>query len=309
MISKENLIKDAIDLSLKKTNITPIKFFKRFDLPPGSIVLEIKGNEISVAQNPEICDSNRVNMAANLIKDSISGLDLNCKIILNSRDEHVKFHLSMFEFASPEDSLNIRISDPHSIHYMGQNFVDTTPFLSKEDCLIFRGSDTGKLNEKLTNQRIEFCKNTANLKHIDSKISQFINHNKEAFDYMGYDFNSILGDYLDKEGHFKYKYILDMYGHTCAWDRNCWALGSNSILLHMKPNEVPKLLWYYRYIQKEGIVPEFTEEDFISKKHLNIDFKKINEKQKAFSKLLSNIDVHKEYCRELLIKYNDLYNK
>lgn len=309
MITRENLIKDAIDLSLSNVNIAPIKYFNRVDLPPGFITLHLKNNEITVAQKHDYLDPTRINITANLIQRSTQGLNLDCKIILNTKDEHTKFHLSIFEFACPEDSLNIRINDPHSSFYVGKNFFDPTPFDLKEDSLVFRGTDTGKLNEQLTNQRIEFCKNTASVEHINSKISQFLNHNKEAFDYMGYDMDLIAGDYLDKEAHFKYKYILDMYGHTSAWDRNFWALGSNSVLCHMKPNEIPKLLWYYRYIQKEGIVPEFTEDEFINKDHTKINIKEVKEKQKSFSKILLDPETHEEYCRTLLFEYNKLYNE
>ena len=54
------------------------------------------------------------------------------------------------------------------------------------------------------------------------------------------------GSYFKEIEHLKYKYLLSLDGHTCAWLRVPWIMLSSSILVKTETN---KLEWFYHKIK------------------------------------------------------------
>jgi hypothetical protein len=65
---------------------------------------------------------------------------------------------------------------------------------------------------------------------------------------------------LSIEQQQEYKYIINVDGNTCAWDRVPWVLYSNSVCLKKTSNNV---CWYYDFMLKNEHYVEFDDDSEI----------------------------------------------
>lgn len=265
-------------------------------------------------------DKLRVGFVWGLFSEVIKkyNLNLNCKMIISAGDGVVSDEkYTRLCFSCSYDSNHVQIPDPHIFRYINNpEIVDTIPFSDKKDKLIFVGSDTGAINDNLTNQRIDFCKAAHNHPRIFSKITNFVHFNQGMLWDRGIDIATIISKYVSIQEQLQYKYILNIDGNTSSFDRIPWAMNSNSLLLHLQSEKCRDTNWYHPFILKERILPTLDRYSIIQ--HFNnfdelsmyFEFaaEELIEKQKNFAKVILNIDTQMEYLKEVLVKYNEIYN-
>jgi hypothetical protein len=233
------------------------------------------------------------------------GVDLDCRIILGPHDsinkgDPVEREVSKVGFCCPLNSPHFAIPDPHYLSYVANPVPDTVKWEDKRDQVVFRGTD-GSMD------RINFSFLSYPNSFIDSKISRFLSHDKESLLSQGIDINHIRGDWLTHHDQLEFKYILDLYGHSIGWDRPCWGLPSNSIVILGLPKTQRSFTWYYPYIKENKIIPEFTQEDLASRSDLAGD-DDVFSLQQSFASYLLEPQTPYLFMKEFLINYNAHYN-
>ena len=144
--------------------------------------------------------------------------------------------------------------DPLSrlIGLLREGSLDRVPFEEKKDQALFRGG----ANTNPQRRRLSYSALGNPL--LDIKLTS--GHPQDEL---------IHSPYLSVQEHLEYSYILDMYGAANSWDRSCWVLPSQSILLAVKPSD-PKLVnihtWYSHFLYKYGIVPQLSEDELFALK-------------------------------------------
>lgn len=292
-----------------KIGIKALKFAKDVNLQKSCVLFEINGKELKILGNESGVDKLRLDIFIKLLDATVSkfGLDLNFKFIVNTSDEDVNCGFPVFQFSrNTIDSHNLLVPDPHLLgRYLNKTEIEDVDFEDKKDVCIFRGSDTGKFPNSGANARIFSCLNFKDRKKYDFKISNFTQYNEDVLKINDLSISDISGDYLSNEQQLQYKYIADMDGNTIAWDRNCWALPSNSILVKYQfSNLIEYETWYSRYMYDNKIVPisKFGDDVFKIKNK-----KELLEKQKSFAKVFLSQNIVLRYCKEILEKYRHEY--
>jgi hypothetical protein len=157
------------------------------------------------------------------------------------------------------------LDDKYNITPNIKNFLQNEPSLKqKKDQLCFFGSDTGNIDETLLNQRVTFCLKSINKEKITAKITNFVNFSKDELRDLGMDPDSIESSFVSIKEQLFYKFILDLDGYSSSWDRTAWAMASNSYLIHIKSNLQKFLTWYYPFIEKNNILPFYTQEEVLN---------------------------------------------
>jgi uncharacterized protein YejL (UPF0352 family) len=313
MIDKDKLISESLDFSFLNSDIKKLSYFKDPKLSEGHVLLEIKDDQIFVLNSHKSIDELRLNTFGNFLINIINGLNINCRFILNTRDENSSMGFSTFQFSKKENnSHHITVLDPHYIlRYINYKPSDQKQFKDKKNKIVFRGTDTGCYPNPLKNERIQLSKETFKKSWADIKISKFLFYDKESLSSFEIEQDKIKGDFLDFAQQSENKFIADIYGHTVAWDRNIWAMGLNSILLKLHLFEKDKIhVWYSKFLDDHHIVPNLflkDLEDFVTLTPEN-KLLEILEKQLNFSKVINDQNTHKEYMKKVLIKYNEAYN-
>jgi len=314
MIDKDKLISESLDFAFSNSDVKKLSYFKDPKLSEGHVLLEIKDDQIFVLNSHKSIDDLRLKAFGSFLLNIINGLNINCRFILNTRDENSSMGFSTFQFSKKENNSNhITVLDPHYIlRYINYKPNDQKQFKDKKNKIVFRGTDTGCYPNPFKNERIQLSKEAFEKPWADIKISNFLFYDKESLNNFKIEQDQIKGDFLDFSQQSENKFIADIYGHTVAWDRNIWAMGLNSILLKLHLFEKDKIhLWYSKFLDDYDIVPNLFFKDLENFITLTPENKllKILEKQLNFSTIINNRSTHEEYMQKVLIKYNEIYNR
>jgi hypothetical protein len=320
--TSSSIIEYCIDEEFKNNSIRYLRHLgQKAPLHDLEALIEIDDDKLYVINHtmPEK-DKWRFDNTLNLILTAIKkfSLQLNCRFILNLNDgcpADEKF-TRISTFGRHIDSNHISITDPASWSLVSSNkILDTLrediEFDFKQNKIVFRGSDTGKLRNNFLNQRISFCNSHIGSSLIDSKITFFAGHNTELLDECGIDKQNISSGNMSSSEQLKYKYLLYMHGNSVSPERLLWILSSNSLLLEVAPKkEEDDIVWFYKFLTDNNYIPRLSEDNFL--KDFNElsqkDIVSINEKQKNISKHLLNPNLHIEYTKNLLLKYQEIYS-
>jgi len=316
--------KELIDFCLEKNFehncIRHLRCRENWPLRDLEFALEIKGQTMKIIGASNSQDKLRVGFVWGLFTEVIKkhNLNLDCKIIISAGDGVAPDEkYTRLCFSAAPDSNHIQIPDPHIFRYINNpEIVDTLSFKNKQDKLIFVGSDTGAINDNLTNQRIDFCHAPDLHPRIYAKVTNFVHFNKEMLGNRGIDMDLIGSHYCSIQEQLKYKYILNIDGNTNSFDRIPWAMNSNSLLIHLQSSLCNQVSWYHPFILKERILPTLCKDSIIQ--HFNnfdelamyFEFSaaELIEKQKNFAGLILDVENQMEYLKRVLEKYNGLYN-
>ena len=122
-------------------------------------------------------------------------------------------------------------------------------------------------------------------------------------EYFNIDSDRIKKGFLSKEDQLNYKYIADINGNTVSWDRNMWAMGSNSVLFKIYHHEDKRVfLWYSKYMTDKNIVPVLHSSEVET--FVNSDNEDILNKQIQFSNLLNDKLTHVKFINRFIERYN-----
>ena len=136
---------------------------------------------------------------------------------------------------------------------------DFVSWESKSDLIGFYGSTTGNKNPML-NQRINTCLWARDHKHFtDFNITNIVQMDPKHVLNIIPDIRNVLRPPIHHAALFKYKFLLDIPGNTCSWDRVPLVLHSNSLLFKMPCDDV---CFYYPLLHRK--------EHFVGVNHHNM---------------------------------------
>ena len=309
---RKDLIDACINRVFQKNCIKHISKKNKWSPGAEESFFEIKGKEITLIEANQTQSKLRFDFLINLLKAAILKYDLNinCKIIFNLMDGiSAQEHYTRICFSASLDSNHILMPDPHLFYHINtlkKNLEDEPTFEEKEDKIIFYGSDTGLVGQDLLNQRIKFCAKASNNLKITSKITNFVHFSKELLEDLNINIEDIKAEYQQIPQQLKSKYILDIDGNVASWDRTLWAMASNSYLIHLESDTNNSVNWYYPFIQENGILPIYKEEDILNGKVFYDS--NIKQKQKDFAEILLSEETQIEYFACVLKKYDEIFN-
>jgi len=311
--SGEDLVESCLNKVFEKNSIKHLRCRKDWSISSQEIVFDIKGKNITITNAHAEQSEIRFNFVKNLLVKIIYdyNLDLDCQIIVATHDT-AQFgeKYTRLCFSASLDSNHIQIPDPHIFYHMSNmngHLASDTPFETKEDKISFNGSDTGMLYDDLLNQRIKFCHKAYGNPKVLAKICNFVSFKKEMLDNLGVPMETIQGTYIPISQQLVSKYILNIDGNAASWDRTPWAMSSNCYLIHLKSDLCNLVNWYHPFIEKNKILPIYSEDEILSFK-VKYDAE-TKQKQKDFASLILDPGVQFEYFQRLLIRYNEIYNE
>lgn len=144
------------------------------------------------------------------------------------------------------DKKSILIPDIYQLFNYGNklnNCIDNGVFNTKPINKIgFFGSSTGSTNPSL-NKRIDMALwSIGHRDIIDCYITNIVQMSTVDLKKQIPDYEEILHKNVDWDVLFKYKFLLDIPGNTCSWDRIPLVLNSKSLLFK---TECDDNTWYY----------------------------------------------------------------
>lgn len=326
MFTNKNIIDTCIEEEFRHHSINYVRHLKdKIYLHDNEILAKIDNEGIHIVKS-KVDEANqwRLQSTIHLLISTIieHDLKLNFYVVINLSDgcPYHEQYTRLSTVGRHKDSNHIGIPDSLSWSYLQKNTLKTTlkdhdiHFSEKRNKIVFRGADTGKLRTSFTNQRIDFCKKYHNDDVIDSKITQFVGYNNGLLQECGVDQNDIQGQQIPISEQLLYKYILYIYGNSVSTDRMLWNLACNSLLIELEPlPEEHDYIWYHGFLIQNNIlvtIPEInfkeTLIDYITNKRESL--LDTNNKQKELGKILLQPDIYKEYTKNVLTKYNQIYN-
>ena len=119
---------------------------------------------------------------------------------------------------------------------------DTLSWENKKDYISFYGSTTGNKNP-IMNTRIKTCLWARNHNHFTNfRITNIVQMDKNVVYKNIPEINNVLSSPVHHTKLFDYKFLLDIPGNTCSWDRVPLVLNSNSLLFKMPCDD---MCFYY----------------------------------------------------------------
>lgn len=309
-MNQKHLIQYGYDQYPENCNPKILKIVNQPKLEDGHVFIELNQDGMKVLAHSPRVDQARLQVFTQFMGSVIKkfNLNLNFKFVLNTYDEPATGDFPVFGFCgNSKHKSNIVVPDPHLLsRYMGKTYADNQDFKNKDRRVIFRGSDTGSFPCPFKNERIMACIHAHDKPNLNFKVSNFVNYTKECLDLFGIDIEKISGQYLHNVDQAQYKYIADINGNTAAWDRPCWSLGLNSILVKVQLQKNSDETWYSKYMEVENIVPRFSMSELDS---INLDPSFYNPRQQEFCKILLDPTTQEEYLKNILVKYDSQYNQ
>jgi hypothetical protein len=148
------------------------------------------------------------------------------------------------------------------------------------------------------------------LKHpqeVDARINKFVQCDPAVPELLKS--KGMQGNTVDQMDHLKYKYLIDVDGNTCTFERCFWELLSNSLLLKQ---ETPNIQWYYgalkpyeHYVPVKEDLSDLMEKLAWAKAH-DAEAQQIAANATAFVKQNLNTEDSFVYMAHLLKEYAKL---
>lgn len=305
-MNKEDLIKSGLRFSFERSNPRFLKFFKNPELEKGFVFLEVKNQTVKLIGNNPVVDQSRLNHFYGFMSHVMAKYNLNVhfKFILNTHDEAYMGDFPVWGFTKHELGKSLCVVDPHLLQYLKASRIkDNQKFADKIDKFVFRGSDTGAYPNLKNNERFYIANAIKKDDRFNVKVSNLVRYDKDSIEYFGVKAEDVVGAPMTKEQQLEYKYILDINGNTAAWDRNCWVMGTNSVLIKIATKPSAEKLWYSNYMYDNQIVPIVKVKQIIAdsyERHLA--------PQKDFANLLLDNNTQEEFLKQFIIRYNAAYN-
>jgi hypothetical protein len=248
-----------------------------------------------------------LNLFAWTLNNSVDSID--CKFVLSPEDDIETGDPNGLEFSKigysvRHSSQHLPVPDPHFVAHISNPHKDNMSFSKKKPIAVFRGTDTSK-------QRVRISHKSLDNPSIDCAITNFLPRSNEESFFKGIDKNAIRAPFMNYEAQLNYKYILDIYGHAIAWDRPCWVIPSNSVLILVQPSLAeshPSRLWYSKFIENHHIAPIVSEASLLD----NFRLTKVDRYltlQQEWAPFIFSQETLLEYMKSFLFKYNSLYNE
>jgi len=245
----------------------------------------------------------RQNEVVNFLNDCCKIIDKNINLVINvglNDTYHNNLGIMVFSITNSNQQ-NILIPDYYSMkNYDGKlDIKDNLLFDKKSNKAIFVGSSTGSINSRV-NERLNLCNNFINNNHIKCYISNFCQISMSDINNEYPNYRLFSSRHIPISKQLEYKYIINVDGNTCAWDRIPWILNSNSLCLKKKSSHK---CWYYDFMNKDEHFIEFVNDDEIEKKINTISLNECNKIINNANEFCNNYlrrNCHLEYMSKLL---------
>lgn len=200
----------------------------------------------------------------------------------------------------------ILIPDMYAMnHYGGMlGSKDTRSFENKKDRATFIGCTTGSTNPT-ENARLRLCQWAHDHPGVaDCFISRIVQMRPaDVYGAFPAAYSYVLDRTTSVSVQREYKYLINMDGNTCAWDRLPWILASQSVALKERTDTVN---WYYGFLEDTEHFMGFDTFDEIPQimKELSLeDAKRIIANANAFVQTFLNLEAHMFYMACVLHYY------
>jgi hypothetical protein len=185
---------------------------------------------------------------------------INIKINVGLHDSYSKnLGIMVYSLNKNIDKENILIPDYYSMcNYDGKlNRNDNIVLDKKANKAIFIGASTGSYNPN-ENERLQLCNKYVNSYNIKCYINNFCQIDNEKIKNVFPNYMLFKSNNMSIQEQLNYKYIINVDGNTCAWDRLPWILNSNSLCLKKTSNIQ---CWYYDFLVKNEHFVEFDNDE------------------------------------------------
>jgi len=303
------------ELKIKKSAIDELKEYnnKLTKYDNSFIHIEINNNVVKLIDD---CDNNfldRKKIVLKFIQDVCNkyNKNINGQYMIGLHDKYDEnYYENILVFSKNKNNTKqILIPDIYAmLHYYNKlNIVDNIPLKDKVNKAFFSGSTTGSLNP-IDNERIKICL-WNDINYCESHISNVCQMNIEDISKAHPDSLDIISLFGKKtftlEEHHKYKYLLNIDGNTCCWDRFPWILNSNCICIKQKTDNI---CWYYSLLDNNNYY-EYTNIDEIKKIidcNDTVTHLEMIKRNKLFVNNYLSYENHLQYMGDILYHSNNI---
>ena len=145
--------------------------------------------------------------------------------------------------------------------------ADKVPWEQKLDTMFFAGSTTGS-RDPLSNARIAACLWSLQHPQVSKfRITNVVQMSEELFRARVPRAQEILCEPVPLQENFKYKYLVNIAGNTCAWSRVPLIMSSKSLMLQMYHADIE---WFYPMLIEGTHFMGCAEHTLLSKRNFAI---------------------------------------
>lgn len=143
------------------------------------------------------------------------------------------------------------------------DYVDQYPWHNKNNKIGFWGTTTGS-RDPSTNVRLKMCDWGLNFKEeTDFYITKVAQMKVEDVCKAYPQFNQMFGKYAGPKHMFEYRFLLDIPGNTCSWDRVPMIMHSKSLLFKMPCED---MCFYYPLMHDTSHYVSVAEHNMLQKR-------------------------------------------
>jgi hypothetical protein len=182
-------------------------------------------------------------------EDSLGNLEKNIPIFVFAKNKNYHNQILFPDFSA--------LNSNDELIKSCKTYTKNHPWEKKENKVFWRGRTTGSIYTKenfRTLPRVRAVYMSAQYPDlIDATFTLPLSQNSETIiDILKKEARNVV-KFVPIEDHFAYKYLLDIDGNSCTYERCRWILLSNSVLLKPDSNNIQ---WYYHLLKPyENYVP------------------------------------------------------
>lgn len=189
------------------------------------------------------------------------------------------------------------------------NAKNKNPWSRKISKIFWRGQSSGLYFQAAQNKpfpRLKFMTIATHKEYIDAGFTQYnLTMPKTLLNNIRQKFK--LKPFVTPEESLRYKYLLDIDGHSCSYSRMAWILASNSLLVKHQSN---KIQWYYDrlepYVHYLPIDSDFSDLDnkFLFAENHPLEVKNMIQNAQLLAQEVFNAEEISKSLHNALVKYN-----
>lgn len=258
----DNILKTVIDKQVIEFKLLQDPSIE--DITPENNLIIIDNGDIKVLSHKKPQDEYRLSIFVDVLK-KINLSNIKCSFLLNTLDVSENNNKKTICFSKKRHQSFITAPNIHVIlgavnYFIRQVNNYDISYDKKINKSLFCGSPTGKKSSSYLGKRIQYISDTLYNNIRNNHVCLLVNNSIMGIDYQ-----------------LQFKYLVNIDGDSCSWDRIYWQMYSNSLTWYYKrDNSIVELyhelikenIHYIPVDEKLNIVYDFFENDVSS-----IDFR------------------------------------
>lgn len=273
--------------------------------PCTQILIKIRNNKIIDIQH-DFNSNNRNKILLKFLNEVLedSTYRIHGDFIFQIGDKSDENNINEIVFSKNINTQKSLMPDCYAMNNYGNiiHLNDDKPFFLKKKRGYFIGTSTGSFLAQ-NNERLFYSNYSKKNKCLfDCEINHICQIPAQEVKNVYPNFHTFVTNQRKsiEEQRSEYRYILDIDGNTCSWDRIVWIMKSNCICLKKKSENIN---WYYPLLEKNKYYYEFN-----SPEELNTLIQKLNKMSKKNRILIrKNIRESKHFVSTYLSKSSHLH--